>query len=238
MSAADAEIHDLLVQQVLGESLSAEDQARLTAALAADPALRTERVELEKTLLQLAQGVQAPPPPRLRGRILSSVAQRRPAARAPRWPYALAASVTLLAVGVGTFFLLENQQLRRDMARQSAAARMLLEPNVVLSFALQGENQASRAAGVVLLDLDAKRASVSITDLPVLPDGQAYFLWAELEGTQVPCGQFRTLADGTILTQFPIPVDSYVTPIQRLILTVETGSDATAPSGPVVMIST
>lgn len=256
MNAIDPALHDLLVQQLLGEPLSPADRAQLDAALSSDAALRAEAAELEQTLAQLAASVQSTPPPGLRARVLASVPAPEPA-RAPtvaaadaaaarpmaaragraRWPYALAASVTVLAIATGSFFAAENRQLRQDMAQQAAAARMLLEPNVVMSFAMRGVGPAERAAGVVLLDLDAKRASISVRELPTLPDGQSYFLWAELEGAKVPCGQFRTLADGTLLTQFPIPVDSYVSPILRLVMTVETGAAPGTPVGPEVMAS-
>lgn len=145
--------------------------------------------------------------------------------------------MTLLAIATGSFLAVENRQLRQEMAQQDAAARMLLEPNVIKSFAMRGVGPADGAAGVVLLDLDAKRASISIRDLPALPEGQSYFLWAELEGAKVPCGQFRSLEDGTLLTQFPIPVDSYVSPILRLVMTVETGAASGTPAGAEVMTS-
>lgn len=82
MNATIPDLHDLLVQHLLGESLPPADRARLEAALASDPALRAEAAGLEQTLSQLAATVQATPPPGLRGRVLASVQAAGPA-RAP-----------------------------------------------------------------------------------------------------------------------------------------------------------
>lgn len=144
----------------------------------------------------------------------------------------------------------ERAVLNRQLELKAQAASMLLEPNVVVSFPLDGRklaldagntdprNPAAAALGYVLLDLDARRASIAVLDLPAAPAGHSYHLWAVLESQgKVPCGRFSPAADGRILTQFPIPVDSYTSPIERLILTVEPDSDQVAPRGATVMTS-
>ena len=156
---------------------------------------------------------------------------------ASRWPQAMAAGIAVLAVAGASLLWIQNQQLRRDAELQNTAARMLLEPNVVRSFTITGTGSDAAAKGVVLLDLDAKRASISVRGLPALPEGQSYFLWAELDDKRVPCGQFNPMEDGTLLTQFQIPVDSYTSPIARLVMTIENDANAQAASGPVVMSS-
>jgi Anti-sigma-K factor rskA len=231
-------LHDLLVQNALGEPLAREDLARLDAALDTDPALRAEAAELTQALVLLAQGVQATPPARLRERVLASVkAQTAPGiSRQSRWPYALAAVVTGLAIAMATMLSLENQRLRSHLIQQTAAAPTAQSSDVV-SFAMRGTGTAQRAEGLVLLDLAARRASISIRDLPQLPAGQMYYLWADVDGAKVAIGQFRTLADGTLLTQFTIPLQPGTVSIQQLLLSVENRPDATAPAGPVVMAS-
>ena len=131
----------------------------------------------------------------------------------------------------------ENARLERALKLRSEAASMLLEPNIVRTFAMGGRNPASAAAGYVLLDLDARRAAIAVLDLPTPPSGHSYHLWAVLESKKVPCGRFTPAADGRILTQFAIPVDSYTSPIQSLILTVEPDSEQTTPRGDTVMTS-
>jgi len=43
---------------------------------------------------------------------------------------------------------------------------------------------------------------------------------------------------GTIVAQFPVPVESYTAPIAKLFLTAESTPQAAAPAGPTVMEST
>jgi hypothetical protein len=111
----------------------------------------------------------------------------------------------------------------------------LQQPNVLLSFALDGV--ASGAVGHVVLDLDAKKAAVVIRDLPALPSGEVYRLWARVGEQHVPCGNLTAAADGSVRTQLAIPVDAYTSPVQALMLTRETARDAAAPAGPAVMRS-
>jgi len=133
----------------------------------------------------------------------------------------------------------EEQKARyeRQLELKTKAAAMLMEPNIVKPFPLDGRNPAGAASGYVLLDLDARRASIAVLDLPAAPPGHSYHLWAVLESKKVPCGRFNPAPDGRILTQFPIPVDSYTSPIEKLILTVEPDSEQVTPRGDTVMTS-
>jgi Anti-sigma-K factor rskA len=236
-------LQDLLVRQAMGEALAPLERERLEQAQARDPGLAADAASLKRTVDQLALATEAEPPARLRARVLESVRrQTRPRVTSiarPRWQwsYAMAASVALLAVIAGAALLVENQRLKREIELEKIAATTLREPNVVMSFALEGTGGGAKASGRVLLDLDAKRASIAVRDLPKLPAGQSYYLWALLDSKKVPCGEFKADADGRIVTQFPIPVDSYTSPVEQLVMTIETGSGLTAPLGPVVMAS-
>jgi hypothetical protein len=256
-------IADLLSQHAL-QDLDAESAAHLQRLLAEDPALAREAEELRRVVELLPLVTQCAPPAHLRARVLSAAApaKLRAIARKPlttrRWP--LFASLSLAAAASLTCGVLltervdwntrvatlldENTQLHQRNARlerevdlKTRAASTLLEPNVVRSFAMGGRNPAAAASGYVLLDLDARRASIAVLDLPAAPAGHSYHLWAVLENKKVPCGRFTPAADGRILTQFPIPVDSYTSPIERLILTVEPDSEQTTPRGTTVMTS-
>jgi hypothetical protein len=233
-----------LAQHAFGE-LDPQAAAELRAAIAADPALAHEAQRSQRVLELLAAAQYTTPPAQLRGKVLAAasaeLAKSRPAqaVRTPpaRWPLALAASIAIIATTASVTLWMQQQRLARDFRLQASAAAMLREPNVVVSFDLGGIAQASAARGVVLLDLDAKRASIAIRNLPALPEGQQYALWAELADGSVPCGEFRPQPDGTLLTQFLIPVGSYTSPIRRLKLTVEPKPGARVPSGALVMAS-
>lgn len=225
---------DLLIRHVMGELLSAAEQAELDDALSRDPHLRAELDSLRETTGQLALSASMKPPAALRARVLAAAL---PAAGRSYVPLALAAGFATLMSATSLMLWWENQALRLDNEQQAAAAQMLLEPNVVKSYELRGSGAGAGSTALVMLDLDAQRASISGRNLPPLPPGQAYYLWAELEGSNVPCGRFTVQPDGSVLTQFRIPVNAYVSPILRLYLTVETGGEVSAPAGATVMSS-
>jgi hypothetical protein len=254
---------DWLVRYALGE-LDMPERARLQQQAAANPALVGEAMALQRSFELLGMANAAPPPPQLRARTLQAAraalrnadrngsADREPAPDAAvsltgfaarkkeraRKYASWAAAVLATAASIACVVLaVDRQQLRSELQLQAHAASMLLEPNVVQSFAFQCSGSAQGAQGVVLLDLDARRASIAVRKLPPLPTGQAYHLWAVLEDKQVPCGRFARAADGSIVTQFAIPVDSYSSPIQKLILTVEPDSEQAVPHGSTVMSS-
>jgi len=256
VSDAPQDLRDLLVRYVLGD-LDTQEKLRVQIALQSDAALAREAVELRRTLDLLPLTTQAAPPAHLRERTLAGarerladrvVEERDPpsvtslaAAREQRgrfsWAWAATASLATAGSIACAVLVVDRLQLQRKHDLDMQAATMLLEPNVVKSFSLQGSGSASKASGVVLLDLDAKRASIVVRDLPAVPAGQAYHLWAVLENKRVPCGRFTPTAQGRIVTQFAIPVDSYTSPLQKLILTVEPDMDVAQPSGNEAMSS-
>jgi len=116
---------------------------------------------------------------------------------------------------------LDNYRVRQELRLQRTVTAMLQQPNIVLSFALHGTGTGSGALGKVALDLDSGKGAVAIERLPALPAGQVYRLWALVGEKNVPCGDFGVNSEGRVVTQFPIPVDSYTAPIAKLFLTVE-----------------
>ncbi len=93
------------------------------------------------------------------------------------------------------------------------------------------------AYGTVALDLDAKRGAVVLRGLRPLPAGERYRLWAQVGDQSVFCGEFGASAAGTIVAQFPVPVESYTAPIAKLFLTQESTPRGPSPAGPTVMES-
>jgi hypothetical protein len=240
----EQEMRDLLVRYVL-DDVEPEARSLMRRLFDANPALAKEAAELERTLELLPVATATPPPHHLRERVLAAargqgmatvVTGRRRADHSRPWRFATVSAFTAATL-VCALLLIERAALQREFEQESRAARMLREPNVVLSFKLKGAGAARAASGTVLLDLDAKLASIAIDALPRAPEGYAYHLWAVLETKQVPCGRFIPAADGRLLTQFPIPVDSYTSPIRKLILTLQPDNDQVAPKGAAVMTS-
>jgi len=228
---------DLAVQYVLAELPRAEAEA-FVRRCAGDPVLAAEVERLRSTLGLMPYATVTTPPPALRARVLAAATAkaRRPAARASRrvvWSRFAAAIAATIALALG----IDTYRVRQELALQRDLQAMLLEPNVVRSFALVGTGTGGAAYGTVALDLDAKRGAVVARRLPALPSGQVYRLWAQVGDRPVPCGDFGVRPEGTVQAQFRVPVEAYTAPIGKLFVTVEANAPAAAPTGPRVMES-
>ncbi len=229
----DPTADELAVDYVLGE-LSHEDAATFERRLAGDPELAEEVRRLRATLGLLPFATVTEPPPHLRARVLAAGRASAPArTSAPRrvvWSRFAAAAAAVLALAFG----FDAYRVRRDLALERELTATLHEPNVVRSFALAGTGG---AYGTVALDLDAKRGAVVVKGLRALPPGERYRLWAQVGERSVFCGEFGASAAGTIVAQFPVPVESYTAPIAKLFLTKESTPRGPGPAGPTVMES-
>lgn len=227
--------HEAAVRFVLRD-LQPDEIRAFERRLGDDPELADEVRRLRATLDLLPHAASAPPSPALRARVLRAGERARVAhAVRPRRPWAGLAAVAaaLLALVLG----LDGLRLRRELAVQQEVSAMLQEPNVVRSFRLAGTGDAGGAYGTVALDLDERKGAVALRSVPALPAGRVYRLWALVGSDHVPCGDFRSDAAGRVVTQFPIPVDSYRAPIAKLFVTVEPADGAGGPTGPTVMES-
>jgi anti-sigma-K factor RskA len=232
MALDDVDLQDQAVQYVLGE-LAAGDARALERKIASDAALADEVRRLQATLGLLPHAVAADPPAALRAQVLSAAeAQHRARRTRPRrvvWSQFAAAIAATVAIAFG----IDSYRTRQELAMQQQVAHLLLEPNVVRSFAISGEG----AVGTVALDLDSKRGAVVLRGAQELPAGQTYRLWAQVADRAVPCGDFRAGPGGVVQAQFAVPVDAYTAPIGKLFVTVEPTGAGDRPTGRVVMQS-
>jgi anti-sigma-K factor RskA len=233
MAEIDADRQDLAVQYVMGE-LPAAEARTFEQSLARDAELAAEVRRLRAALGLLPYATVAEPPPALRGQVMAAAAaqHRSRQARAPRrlvWSRFAAAAAAALALAFG----IDAYRTRQQLAIETQVAALLLEPNVVRSFALAGGG----AVGTVALDLDSKRGAVVLRGAAGLPEGQTYRLWAQVADRAVPCGDFAAAASGAVRTTFRVPVEAYTAPITKLFVTVEPAGTGDRPTGPVVMQS-
>lgn len=246
---ADLASDDLAVLYVLGE-LSPEECADFERRLATDAELAAEVGRLRNTFDLLPYGTVTPPPAGLRDRVMAAAVADTPPAPpvrqepakvvplpvsrpAPRvvWSRFAAAAAAVVALALG----IDGWRVRQELSLQRDVAALLSEPNVVHTFDLAG---AGGAFARVKLDMDAKKGALVAHNLPALPSGKVYRLWAAVGEKSVECGQFVVPADGVTRTQFVVPVESYTAPIGKLFVTVEPSSPTPAPTGPTVMEST
>ena len=235
MGARDSTADELAVEYVLGE-LSRAEAETFERRVADDPELAEEVRRLRATLGLLPFATVTEPPANLRARVLAAGEGRAPArgTRAPRrvvWSQFAAAAAAVLALAFG----FDAYRVRRQLGLERELTATLQQPNVVRSFALAGTGG---AYGTVALDLDAKRGAVVLKGLRALPAGERYRLWAQVGDRSVFCGEFGVNPEGTIVAQFPVPVESYTAPIAKLFLTEESTPRTAAPAGPTVMEST
>jgi hypothetical protein len=234
----DEEAEILAVQYVMGE-LRPDEAAAFERRLTTDRLLADEVARLRRTLGALPFATATEPPPGLRERIVAAAETRahsQTAVRLPRrvvWSRFAAAAAAALALTFG----LDAYRTRQELAVQRQLAALLLEPNVVQSFALAGMGPAHSAYGRVALDMDGKKGALVLHGMPALATGSVYRLWARVADKDVPCGDFSTRPDGQVVAQFVVPIESYTAPLAKLFVTVEPNPGATVPSGPTVMQS-
>lgn len=237
-----------MMQYVLGQ-LDGPATLAIERRAAADPSFAAELESVRRLVHLLPSAVAIVPPAALRARVLAAAAADATAAtgsaphrprrevrtrafRLPRLAWAaLATAAAVLVVVVGV----DNTRLRRDLALQRDVSSMLQQPNVVMSFAMQGGKGAPGAYGSVLLDLDAKRGAVALEKMPAPPAGRVYRLWAMVENKPVYCGDLAHDPAGVVRAQLPIPVESYSSPVEELFVTLEPVDAPHVPSGPKVL---
>lgn len=230
---------DEVTRYVLGE-LEGDEVRAFEARLANDPALANDVRRLRATFDLLPYAEAKAPPRELRDRVLrEAAAARPPSTESPSlsWKPSWSAVAALAASIAAILLAYDGYQLRQDLTLQRELSAMMSEPNVVRRFELAGVGDGAGAFGAVSLDLDDEKGAIALRDLPTLPDGSVYTLWALVDDKSVPCGDFRANATGEVLTQFAVPVDSYTAPIAKLFVTIEPRDRPDAPTGPTVLES-
>jgi anti-sigma factor RsiW len=175
-------------------ALTPEEERDFEQHLSACPACSQEVAELRATASRLAAAVAAPPPPALRGRVLTEVRgvrQRSPLpggvassrTRAERWRPVLAAAAGLLLVASATATAVHEHRVADDAERRAARiAAMVADPDGRTVLA----PSASGGSGTVVT---ADGAALVLTrELPQLPEHQTYQLWVVAGRTPRPAG--------------------------------------------------
>jgi len=258
---SDDHFHDLAIAHLLGE-LDTAGEAEFRAELIRRGALGHATLrELRETLGDVALAVApAEPPPSLRARVLTSVGapvsapEVPPARERSLWPWAAAAVLAALTVGLGMWTARlagERDRLRaavdqleeRVAAADSAEKRMAaLEEDLDLVGAprsavhgLVGTQALPQAGARVFVDPGTGRALLFAYDLPVLGPDELYELWAiGAEGPRA-AGVFRPDDEGRARLEISDP--ELLRDVQTLAVTVEPAPGGEQPTGEVVLSS-
>lgn len=141
------------------------------------------------------------------------------------------AAVALLALGV------DNYRLRQAAQTNRAIIATLQQPGATL-YTLEGTENAAQASGSIVVAPN-QQVLVVAQNLPALPEGQSYRLWALTASAKQPtyCGQFNTSTVGTVSTLWTAPEAQCSTNPTQLLITAELTSDPPVPKGELVMKS-
>ena len=148
------------------------------------------------------------------------------------WFQAAGAIAALAAIAL----LADNYRLRQTLQADQAIIATLQQPDSVI-YSLKGTENAAQAAGSLVVNPGDQTAVVLVQNLPTLPVGQAYRLWAVAKGATKPayCGQFNNNRTGTVRWSLPEGICSASVP--QMLITAESATAPPMPQGTLVMKS-
>lgn len=141
------------------------------------------------------------------------------------------AALALVALGI------DNYRLRQE-TQQAKSVIAALQQRGTQTIALEGTQEANAASGSLLI-AESRQVFIVTKDLPVLPEGQVYRLWAMPSSGKNPafCGQFSAKTNGSVTTQWVTPEVSCQSTTVQMLITSENASDPPLPKGSLVMQS-
>jgi len=156
-----------------------------------------------------------------------------PLRRGNRWLQAAGAIAALAAIAL----LVDNYRLRQSVQADQAIVATLQQPDSIV-YSLKGTEKAVSASGSLVVNPSDKTAVVLVQNLPALPDGQLYRLWAIPKGATKPtyCGQFNNNRTGTVRWSLPEAVCS--TNVPQMLVTAELVTAPHVTAGTLVLKST
>jgi anti-sigma-K factor RskA len=223
-------VEAMLAGYVLGD-LSSEAMAEVEAYIVQHPTATAELAKLQTTLALLPLALpETIPAASLRSRILAA-AQPTPVtvannvvdlASRRRLPMArgtwIAGTIAAGLVGVLGF---QNYRLTQEMASlkqlvaqaqaQAPDRAQLVNYQTTVDMLRQPDNRlitlkgmADKSSGSLIIFTMDKKASLNLKNLPPLPDGRMYRLWAMVEGQKVYCTEFKPDAAGMVSLMIPL----------------------------------
>jgi anti-sigma-K factor RskA len=238
----------LLAGHALGD-LDATEREQLTALLLQHPELRQRLEEFQTTLelLPLALPAAAPPPQRLRQRLLQRLSgapgELAPPDRGRQWrgghaPFAhwlVPALMGVALLGLGLQLQQTRQQLARIEQRVTERSETLAAPAPVSRrMVLEPVDPLTQASGEVMVTGNPTHNVLMLNNLPPPPPHHVYRLWANVDGQKVGCVAFVPTEQGHVAMLIPTMPTSVATSVS---VSVETDQVGASPTGRVVLSS-
>jgi Anti-sigma-K factor rskA len=141
------------------------------------------------------------------------------------------AAVALVALGM------DNYRLRQE-TQESKSVIAALQRRGTLTYALEGTEQANSASGSLVV-AEGQQVVIVAKDLPVLPAGEVYRLWAMPPSGKNPtfCGEFAPGRAGSVTTHWLAPTAACRSTKVQMLITAEKVADPPVPKGSLVMKS-
>lgn len=244
---------ELMAGYALGD-LSAQEVEELQQLLSAHPELQAELNRLQETVAMLPYALpEQEPPTHLRDTILNAAQLEipidRPIAAVPRRrkiPWAAlgsaAAAALLVVLGADNYALRQRVQtltadtrrLQQQLQDNQAIVAALQQPGLQV-YNLEGTGQAKGSSGSLIVNPN-QQVLLTAQNLPTLPVGRAYRLWAVPVGAKTPtyCGQFNSTQS---ITAWSAPDATCSNGRVQMLITDESTSDPPIPKGTLVMKS-
>lgn len=134
--------------------------------------------------------------------------------------------------------LVDNYRLRQDAQETKTVIATLQQSNTII-YPLRGTEKAETASGRLVVNSNQKAVTLLVQNLPELPFGRVYRLWAVPKGMSKPvyCGQFNNSSNKTTI-RWTVPEAACSTLVSQMLITAEAEIAPPVPAGPLVMKST
>ncbi len=236
------DLQELIAGYVLG-NLTSEEAEQLQHLLTEHPELLSEVDQLREVLATLPYGLpESSPPEALRSTILQAIAStpqvaplnqvRRFRIRDRLWKtLGGVAAIAAITLGVQNYYLHHELAEAQEEQEEYAPLFKVLQSPTAYLVNLKGNEGAS---GNAVLAPGQSTLMVVVKNLPTLPAGKSYQLWAVVDQEKIPSGQFNTEADGSGCLQLPIATPKE---IKGWAITVESSPHPTSPTGQLILSS-
>lgn len=237
------QLEKLLAGYVLGD-LTPEESVRVKQHLEAHPEFAAEVNRLQATLALLPLSLaKTSPSETLRERLLQtaqaslSSSTARPSSRVWRtgvWIWVIRSAAAVLLAGLGFSVYRLNQELevvQDDLSRYQEAIALLRQPNNRL-LTLKGMSPTLPSSGSLVIAPQSHAGVLTLQNLPPLPEGKVYRLWAFTNGQKVNCAEFTPNSEGKVFLQLPLDNWAGTTSV---VVTVEPFQETPEPTGEMVM---
>jgi anti-sigma-K factor RskA len=141
-------------------------------------------------------------------------------------------AIVLLMLSVNSY------RLSQQLARANAIIAELQQPGSLM-YTLNGTSSLANASARLVITRDLKHAILVAHNLPQLPTGKIYRLWAaSTESRDIAfCSEFNSDRNGRVVAKLPLANLVCSTKVKQVLVTTEASHDLLTPKGKIVLQS-